>query len=92
MKEILSCIILIGFALFVLVWIAMVIWWIRPYKALKWLCHDILEWHKPDNTYYFDGCSDHSHCRICGKEIMMDSQGNWFLCGHVSKEENDIAC
>ena len=29
-----------------------------------------------ENT--FDGCSKHNHCKYCGKEIMQDSQGNWF--------------
>lgn len=45
---------------------------------LKWLLHDILDWHKPDHARWSDGLSEHSHCRICGKEIMQDSQGNWF--------------
>ena len=40
--------------------------------------HDILEWHRPDNTESFDGCSRHSVCKYCGKNIMQDSQGNWF--------------
>lgn len=40
--------------------------------------HDILEWHKPDDKQSFDGCSYHSICKYCGKEIMQDSQGNWF--------------
>ena len=41
--------------------------------------HDILEWHMPDNNVEkFDGCSRGSVCKYCGKEIMQDSQGNWF--------------
>lgn len=61
-----------------LLWLAQLIWWIRPYKALNWLCHDLMGWHKPDEHNEFDGCSIHSHCRFCGKAIMQDSQGNWF--------------
>lgn len=62
-----------------LVWLLqLIIWWVRPYKALNWLCHDIMGWHKPDHTHSFDGLSEHSHCRFCKKEIMQDSQGNWF--------------
>ena len=53
-------------------------WYVRPFKALTWLYHDILQWHRPDDSYFFDGVNDISHCRICGKEIMRDSQGNWF--------------
>ena len=26
----------------------------------------------------FDGCSVYSICSKCGKEVMQDSQGNWF--------------
>lgn len=26
----------------------------------------------------FDGCSFHAVCSKCGKEVMQDSQGNWF--------------
>lgn len=40
--------------------------------------HDLLGWHKPTDEKEFDGCSLHSKCKYCGKEIMMDSQGNWF--------------
>ena len=44
----------------------------------KWLLHDIMHWHSPDETSSFDGCSNHSYCKFCNKEIMQDSQGNWF--------------
>lgn len=46
----------------------------------KWFYHDVLEWHMPTETEgnTFDGCSEHNHCKFCGKEIMQDSQGNWF--------------
>ena len=45
----------------------------------KWFFHDILKWHKPDNSpKWSDGCSTHSVCKYCGQEIMQDSQGNWF--------------
>lgn len=41
--------------------------------------HDVLGWHQPDNyPKWSDGCSDHCICKHCGKEIMQDSQGNWF--------------
>jgi len=46
----------------------------------KTLYHDLLEWHEPaaDAAQWSDGCSQHSTCKYCGKDIMMDSQGNWF--------------
>lgn len=40
--------------------------------------HDILEWHEPTDECWWDGCTVHSKCKYCGKEIMRDSQGNWF--------------
>lgn len=41
--------------------------------------HDFLHWHTPDDSpQWSDGCSQHCKCRYCGKDIMQDSQGNWF--------------
>ena len=46
----------------------------------KFFYHDLLKWHKPnrDAKQWYDGCSVHASCKYCGKEIMQDSQGNWF--------------
>ena len=44
----------------------------------KQFYHNILHWHKPNDIKNFDGCSFNSKCKYCGKEIMQDSQGNWF--------------
>ena len=42
--------------------------------------HDVMEWHLPDQNEpeKFDGVNIHTHCKFCGKEIMQDSQGNWY--------------
>lgn len=42
--------------------------------------HNVMEWHTPDDAVdeWHDGCSFHTKCKHCGKEIMQDSQGNWF--------------
>lgn len=61
-----------------LIWTMTAAWRVHPFKPLNWLFHDILQWHRPNDDYFFDGASVHAHCRICGKEIMQDSQGNWF--------------
>lgn len=46
---------------------------------LKFFYHDFLHWHTPDESpQWFDGLSDHAICKQCGKDIMQDSQGNWF--------------
>lgn len=40
--------------------------------------HDRLGWHMPNNKRTFNGYNVCSECKYCGKEIMQDSQGNWF--------------
>ena len=48
-------------------------------KIFKRFYHDIMKWHLPsDEPQEFDGCNIHAKCKICGKNIMQDSQGNWF--------------
>lgn len=47
---------------------------------LKFFYHDFLGWHTPDDSpQWFDGCSEHTVCKHCGRDIMQDSQGNWFV-------------
>lgn len=64
--------------------IAIIIIGVPPalYFELGWfrgLFHDILRWHQPDGSpKWDDGCSKHSKCKWCGKDIMQDGQGNWF--------------
>lgn len=49
------------------------------FGLFKFWYHDLLGWHTPDESpQWFDGCSQHARCKHCGKEIMQDSQGNWF--------------
>lgn len=39
----------------------------------------IFGWHNGYSGFKrFDGCSMHAECSKCGKEVMQDSQGNWF--------------
>ena len=59
-------------------WLLSVIWWLYPYKIGIWLFHDKMKWHKPAEYIDFDGVNTHSKCCFCGKEIIEDSQGNWF--------------
>lgn len=72
------------FALLLLIFFIFIIggllWCFKPFKPGKWFYHDILKWHAPDPkaSVKFDGASFHTYCKYCGKEIMLDSQGNWF--------------
>ena len=47
---------------------------------MKRFYHDYCGWHMPDESTpeWTDGCSNHAVCKFCKKEIMQDSQGNWF--------------
>lgn len=76
--DILLYIFIVLVSLCALSWIGGIIYLIHPFKFLVWFYHDIMGWHKPNDSHFNDGCSMHSHCRFCHKEIMQDSQGNWF--------------
>lgn len=68
------------FVILFLFWITGIAWFLgHPFKAGVWLLHDIMGWHYPDDSSSFDGCSVYSRCGYCKKEIMQDSQGNWFI-------------
>lgn len=43
----------------------------------KFACR-VFGWHKPTNQIGYDGCSSTSVCVCCDKNIIQDSQGNWF--------------
>lgn len=60
-------------------WGTGVVYLISKGKIFNRFYHNIMGWHLPsDEPQGFDGCNIHAHCRFCGKEIMQDSQGNWF--------------
>ena len=61
-------------------WLLSIIWIVTPFRPFKRLCHDIFGWHEPseNGAKSFDGASFHAKCWFCDKEIMQDSQGNWF--------------
>ena len=62
-----------------IMWIIVVAYTVSKGRIFNKLGHDVLSWHLPDDKpQKFDGCTIHSHCKFCGKEIMQDSQGNWF--------------
>lgn len=73
-----SLIFLIVAGIYLVLFLIGIIWYIHPFKAMTWFYHDIMGWHKPDDSVGFDGASFTSRCRFCGKEILQDSQGNWF--------------
>ena len=70
--------IVIGLILFMVVFYGSTALYLTKGWFHRWY-HDVLGWHQPDNQpHSFDGCSEHATCKWCGKDIMQDSQGNWF--------------
>ena len=60
-------------------WMSGVVYLISKGKIFKRFYHNIMGWHLPsDESLEFDGCNIHTYCKICGKSIIQDSQGNWF--------------
>jgi len=51
---------------------------IDRWKGTTYACKQF-GWHNGNGgSKSFDGCSIHATCSKCGKEVMLDSQGNWF--------------
>ena len=46
-------------------------------KLRKFLCN-VLGWHKPSDCINKYEILTFSKCKYCGKQIIKDSQGNWF--------------
>ena len=65
-------------AILVLIWFPGIMYLLTGHP--RFIYHDILGWHEPDKNakIWNDGCSFRCRCKHCGKEIMQDSQGNWF--------------
>ena len=68
--------ILLGFCLIMFILFA-----INKIFKPKWTCK-VFGWPNVNGTSKtssrFDGCSFHAICSKCVKEVMQDSQGNWF--------------
>jgi hypothetical protein len=51
---------------------------IDRFKGTHYSC-STFGWHNGSGgNNSFDGCSALATCSKCGKEVMQDSQGNWF--------------
>lgn len=62
-----------------LVWMYVAAGLYFAFGFLKFFYHDFLHCHTPDDEpQWSDGLSTHAFCKHCGKEVMQDSQGNWF--------------
>ena len=68
-------------ALIVCVWFMGVVCLFTEGDIFGGIFHRCMSWHFPDynKPQSFDGLSMGARCRFCGKPILMDSQGNWFV-------------
>lgn len=71
---------IIGLAIFLALFYVLPVLYFK-FGWFKKLYHDVMHWHQPSEKQSFDGLSFHSKCKWCGKEILQDSQGNWFDIG-----------
>ena len=79
MKDILVMILEIFAIIIAVLWTSGVIYLISRGRLFNYFFHNVMEWHLPDDKpQEFNGCSFHTHCKFCGKEIEQDSQGNWY--------------
>ena len=44
----------------------------------KYFCTHFPYWHLPPEKVGFDGCSMTGTCPRCGKNVLCDSNGDWF--------------
>jgi hypothetical protein len=51
---------------------------LEPMGVYRRFVHNVMGWHAPSEISGFDGCSMTSSCKYCGRQILQDSQGNWF--------------
>lgn len=51
-------------------------------ERIRHFTHDVLGWHDGNGGVRgFDGVSMTGQCSVCGRRVLMDSQGNWFTFG-----------
>lgn len=67
--------ILVGIVLFVLI-VSLMCCFFNKHLPI-WFCNK-LGWHLAPREKGWNGCSMTGVCPRCNKEVLMDSQGNWF--------------
>lgn len=50
---------------------------VEPFSKTTFWC-DFLGWHKAPDEVGFDGCSLNGVCPRCQKNVLQDSNGDWF--------------
>ena len=75
-KYILASILTILLIIYIL---SYVVWTITPFKSFKEIHHYIMKNHEPDGNFEFDEYFIYSHCKFCGKKIILDNLGNWLI-------------
>ena len=50
---------------------------LSKYSSNRWFCNK-MGWHLTPKLQGFDGCSFTGICPRCNRNVLQDSQGNWF--------------
>jgi len=61
-------------------------------RVARWCCRE-LAWHDGSRSILkFDGVNVHAECRFCGRPVMLDSHGNWFVVDVVPGVDEQSNC
>ena len=58
-------------------WFLAMIWMLTSFTPFTRICHDFLDWHKPNGKYKYYQAGMHSKCKICDCDITSDGAGSW---------------
>lgn len=80
MRVIIVYILSVIVAIMIIGWVSSVLYIVTKGRIFKRFYHDVLKWHLPDEngSVEYDGVNIHCYCKFCHKEIIQDSQGNWY--------------
>ena len=76
-KAFIMFILCIVFPICLFFWLLAMIWMLTPFAPFTRICHDFLDWHKPNEAYKYSPSGTRSKCKICNCNIVSDGEGGW---------------
>lgn len=67
----------VGLIVTFFIFILMLVFLLNKFSKYKIFC-EVMGWHKAPKRMHFDGASFSGKCPRCDKNVLRDSQGNWF--------------
>lgn len=68
---------LLGYFISLVIVILLALIFIDQFSSNKFFCNT-MGWHKSPSEITNDGSSNNGKCPRCGKDVLQDSQGDWF--------------